>query len=67
VRGRLVRLPGLREAILADSEMNARKYGRRGRGKAKATISPTRGRYGVDVQRRPLSIYAQIGGGIGYV
>jgi len=67
VKGKLVQLAGLRDAILADREMNARKYGRRGRGKGKATISPVLGRYCIDVQRRPLSIYGQIGGGVGYV
>jgi hypothetical protein len=66
-KGRLIRLPGLREAILADDKMNARKYNRGRRGKGKATISPSLGRYAVDVQRRPLSIYASIGGGVGYV
>ena len=67
MKGRLVRLPGLREAILADRKMNARKYAHPGKGKAKATTSPALGRYPVDVQRRPLSIYARIGGGVGYV
>jgi len=67
VKGKLVQLPGLRAAILADREMNARKYARPPKGKGKATISPTLGRYRVDVQRRPLSIYARIGGGVGYV
>ena len=67
VRGKLVQLAGLREAILADRQMNARKYARRPKGKGKATISPVLGRYCVDVQQRPLSIYGQIGGGVGYV
>lgn len=66
-KGKLVQLPGLRDAILADRQMNARKYGRSRRGKGKATISPILGRYCIDVQRRPLSIYGQIGGGVGYV
>lgn len=64
-KGILVRRPGLREAILADRRMNARKYGHRERGKAKATISPRIGKYLVDVERRPLSVYARIGGGVG--
>jgi len=67
MKGKLVQLPGLRAAILADREMNARKYARRPKGKGKATISPRLGKYAVDVQRRPLSVYAQIGGGVGYV
>jgi len=67
VKGKLVQLAGLRAAILADREMNARKYARPPKGKGKATISPRLGKYQVDVQRRPLSVYAQIGGGVGYV
>lgn len=66
VKGALVRLPGLKDAILADRKMNARKYDHRRRSKGKATRSPIAGRYAVDVQRRPLSIYAAIGGGVGY-
>jgi transposase len=66
-KGKLVELPGLKDAILADREMNARKYARPPKGKAKATRSPILGRYRVDVQRRPLSIYARIGGSVGYV
>jgi transposase len=62
-KGKLVQLPGLRAAILADRQMNARKYDHRRRGKAKATISPSAGRYAVDVQTRPLEIYRRIGGG----
>jgi len=67
VKGKLVQLPGLRAAILADREMNARKYARPPKGKGKATISPTLGKYAVDVESRPLSVYAAIGGGVGYV
>jgi transposase len=66
VKGKLVQLPGLRAAILADREMNARKYARPPKGKGKATRSPRLGKYAVDVQRRPLSIYAAIGGGVAY-
>lgn len=62
-KGKLVQLPGLREAILADRQMNARKYDQRRRGKAKATISPMADKYAIDVQTRPLDIYRQIGGG----
>ena len=63
-KGSLVRLPGLEEAILADWGMNSRKYERPKKGKAKATISPIAGKYHVDVQVRPLSIYHEIGGGV---
>ena len=65
-KGRLVQLPGLRAAILGDREMNARKYARPPKGKGKATISPRLGKYAVEVQTRPLSVYGQIGGGVGY-
>lgn len=66
IKGKLVRLAGLREAILADRKMNARKYEHGRRSKGKATRSPIPGRYAVEVERRPLSIYAAIGGGVGY-
>jgi len=51
-KGRLVELPGLREAILADREMNARKYASPLKGKAKATLSPRLGKYARDVSHR---------------
>ena len=61
-KGRLVQLPGLREAIRADREMNARKWNRFRKCKSKATISPLAGKYHVEVELRPLDVYAQIGG-----
>jgi len=67
VKGAFVKLPGLREAILADRKMNVRKYDHRKRGKGKATRSPIKGRHDIVVERRPLSVYAAIGGGVGYV
>lgn len=66
-KGQLVRLPGLAEAIQADKEMSARKYVQPKKGKAKATISPALGKYQVDVETRPLSIYREIGGDVTYV
>ena len=66
-KGKLVRLPGLAEAIRADWEMNTRKYAQPKKGKGKATISPVLGKYQVDVERRPLSVYRQIGGDVAYV
>ncbi len=66
IKGRLVQLPGLREAIRADRRMNARKYDHRRKGKAKATISPSVGKYCIDVQRRSLEVYRRIGGGVAY-
>jgi len=65
-KGKLVQLPGLREAIRDDREMNARKYAQPKKGKAKATISPAVGKYQVDVESRPLSIYRQIGGDVAH-
>jgi transposase len=65
-KGKLVTLPGLREAILKDRDLNRRKYEHPKKGKAKATISPIAGKYAVDVQIRPLSIYREIGGGVSY-
>jgi transposase len=66
VKGRLVELPGLREAILADRQMNARKYASPPKGKAKATLSPRLGRYAIEVQRRPLSVYGRLGGEVAH-
>ena len=66
IKGGLVRLPGLAEAIRADKGMNARKFREPKKGKAKATISPIAGKYQIDVETRPLSIYRQIGGGVAY-
>jgi hypothetical protein len=66
VKGRLVELPGLREAILADRQMNARKYASPAKGKAKATLSPRLGRYAIEVQRRPLSVYGRLGGEVAH-
>ena len=68
IKGTLVRLAGLREAIYADREMNARKWSpfKKGKGKAKGTISPIAGKYLVDVQSRSLEIYQQIGGEVAH-
>jgi hypothetical protein len=68
IRGTLVKLAGLREAIRADRKMNARKWShfKKGKGKAKSTISPVAGKYFVEVQSRPLDIYRQIGGEVAY-
>ena len=67
IKGKLVQLPELRDAIRADREMNARKWARPKKGKGKATRSPISGKYDVDVQVRNLDVYAQIGGEVGYV
>ena len=67
-KGGVVQLAGLREAIRADRQMNARKWShfRKGKGKAKATISPLGGKYLVEVQSRSLDIYRQIGGEVAH-
>lgn len=65
-KGRIVQLPGLREAILADRQMNARKYDVCKKGKGKATISPAKGKYDVDVEQRSLEVYEQIGRGVAH-
>ncbi len=66
IKGKLVQLPGLREAILADNKMSARKWAHPKRGKGKATRSPISGKYEVDVQVRDIDIYSQIGGEVSY-
>jgi len=50
------------EAPKKDREMNRRKYGqgRRGKGRAKCTISPIKPLYDMDVEIRPLHIYDQM-------
>ena len=60
-KGHLVQDPRFYEALKNDSEMNKRKYGhsRRGKGRAKLTISPLVPKYDLDVQIRPVSAYEQ--------
>jgi transposase len=65
-KGQLVLLPGLREAILADRELAARKYASPAKGKAKGTLGPPAGKYEVAVERRPLSVYGRIGGEVAH-
>jgi len=45
-----------------DREMNRRKYksGRRMKGRAKYTISPSKPQYAMDVEVRPIFIYDQL-------
>lgn len=68
IKGKLVRLAGLREAIFSDDKMNNRKWnrGKKGKGKAKGTISPLAGKYFVEVQSHSLDIYRQIGGEVAH-
>ena len=58
-RGHLVQDKRFYEALRRDRAMNARKYhhGKRLKGRAKATISPVRPCYAMDVEVRPISIY----------
>jgi len=58
-KGHLVQDKRFYEALKKDREMNRRKYGqsRRGKGRAKCTISPIKPLYDMDVEIRPLHIY----------
>lgn len=61
-KGHLVQDKRFYEALKKDREMNRRKYktGRRMKGRAKYTISPSKPQYEMDVQVRPLFIYDQL-------
>jgi transposase len=58
-KGNLVQDKRFYEDLKKDREMNVRKYaqGRRGKGRAKRTISPLKPLYEMDVQIRPLTDY----------
>lgn len=60
-KGNLVQKKRFYEALKKDMEMNRRKYhhGKRGKGRAKQTISPTKPKYDMDVEVRPISVYEQ--------
>jgi len=60
-KGHLVQDKRFYEALKKDRQMNKRKYGhhRRGKGRAKLTISPSRPKYDMDVQIRPVGVYEQ--------
>jgi transposase len=61
-KGHLVQNKCFYEALKKDREMNRRKYksGRRIKGRAKYTISPSKSQYEMDVQVRPLFMYDQL-------
>ena len=63
-KGHLVQDKRFYEALKKDREMNRRKYrsGRRMKGRAKYTISPTKPQYAMDVEVRPIFIYDQLVG-----
>lgn len=61
-KGHLIQDKRFYEALKKDREMNRRKYktGRRLKGRAKYTISPSKPQYAMDVQVRPVFIYDQL-------
>jgi transposase len=61
-KGNLIQDKRFYEALKKDREMNRRKYrsGRRMKGRAKYTISPSKPQYAMDVEVRPLFIYDQL-------
>jgi len=63
-KGHLIQKKRFYEMLKKDHEMNKRKYshGRRGKGRAKQTISPCKPLYDMDVQVHPASIYDSVGG-----
>ena len=63
-KGHLVQDKRFYEALRKDREMNKRKYrsGRRMKGRAKYTISPSKPQYAMDVEVRPIFIYDQLVG-----
>lgn len=60
-KGNLVQKKWFYDALKKDQEMNRRKYhnGRKGKGRAKQTISPEKPRYDMDVEIRSLLEYQQ--------
>lgn len=65
-KGHFVSDPKFYEALKADREMQERKYNRAQGHKGRATISPNKPLYPIDVQLRPIAQYTQIGGEVGY-
>jgi len=63
-KGHLVQDKRFYEALKKDREMNRRKYrgGRRMKGRAKYTISPSKPQYAMDVEVRPIFVYDQLVG-----
>lgn len=60
-KGNLVQDKRFYAALKKDRDMNRRKYGRPkpGKGRAKCTISPSRPRYDIPVDIRPIDVYDQ--------
>jgi transposase len=67
-KGHLVQDPRFYAALIADKEMQKRKFASCGSGfrpKGRATLSPSKPTYPIDVQRRSLTDYTQFGGEVG--
>ena len=60
-KGNLVQDKRFYAALKKDRDMNRRKYGhpKPGKGRAKRTISPSRPRYDMPVDVRPIDVYDQ--------
>jgi transposase len=65
-KGHLVEDPRFYAALRADREMQARKFGNSRQHKGRATLSPSKPAYPIDVQRRSLGDYAALGGEVSY-
>lgn len=65
-KGHLVQDPRFYEALRADRELQARKFGDGRKHKGRATISPSKPAYPIDVELRCLDDYAFLGGEVGY-
>jgi transposase len=65
-KGLLVADPHFYEALRADREMQARKFRSARRHKGRATISPSKPAYPIEVERRSLDDYARLGGEVSY-
>src|SRR5579871_5842168 len=66
-KGHLVQDKRFYQALRQDREMQDRKFARGKTHKARAvTISPRKGVYPVEVERRDMSVYQQVGGEVAY-
>jgi transposase len=66
-KGHLVQDERFYRALREDKEMQARKFARKGKHKARAkTISPSKPKYPIDVQQRDIAVYHQVGGEVAY-
>ena len=66
-KGHLVQDERFYRELREDKEMQARKFARKGKHKARAkTISPQKPKYPIDVQKRDIGIYQQLGGEVAY-